>query len=54
MTYMCFRVIYTLPQITREQTRKNASHNAFVRECCQQTIDQLTAERRAIEAEFVG
>ena len=41
-------------EITREQTRKNASHNAFVRECCQQTIDQLTAERRAIEAELVG
>ena len=41
-------------EIDREQARKNASHNAFVRTCCQQTIDQLTAEKRAIEAELVG
>ena len=41
-------------EIEREQTRKNASHNAFVRTCCQQTIDQLTAEKREIEAELVG
>lgn len=32
----------------------NASHNGFVRTCCQQEIDQLRAEKDAIEAEVVG
>lgn len=41
-------------EIGRETARMRASHNGFVRECCQQTIDQLTAEKRAIEAELVG
>ena len=41
-------------EIERERTRQNASHNGFVRTCCQQTIDQLMAERRAIEEELVG
>ena len=41
-------------EIERERTRQNASHNAFVKTCCKQTIDQLTAEKRAIEAEVVG
>ena len=41
-------------EIERERTRQNASHNTFVKTCCQQTIDQLMAERRAIEAEVVG
>ena len=41
-------------EIGRETARMRASHNAFVRTCCQQTIDQLTAEKRAIEAELVG
>ena len=41
-------------EIERERTRQNASHNGFVRTCCQQTIDQLMAERRAIEEKLVG
>ena len=41
-------------EIARETARQNASHNSFVKTCCQQTIDQLTAEKRAIEAELVG
>ncbi len=41
-------------EIEREKTRQNASHNEFVRTCCQQTIDQLMAEKRAIEEELVG
>ena len=32
----------------------NASKNGFVRQCCQQTIDQLKAEKDAIEAEVIG
>lgn len=41
-------------EIEREKARQNASHNGFVRTCCQQTIDQLVAEKRAIEEEMVG
>ena len=41
-------------EIEKEKARQRASHNGFVRTCCQQTIDQLTAEKRAIEAEVVG
>ena len=41
-------------EIGRETARMRASHNTFVRTSCQQTIDQLTAEKRAIEAELVG
>ena len=41
-------------EIEREKARQNASHNAFVKTCCQQTIDQLMAEKRAIEEELVG
>ena len=41
-------------EIAREKARQNASHNEFVRTCCQQTIDQLTAEKRAIEEAVVG
>ena len=41
-------------EIEREKAWQNASHNGFVRTCCQQTIDQLTAEKRAIEEEMVG
>ena len=41
-------------EIKLERTRMNASHNGFVRQCCQQNIDQLTAEKNAIEAEVVG
>ena len=32
----------------------NTSRNGFVRTCCQQNIDQLKAEKDAIEMEVVG
>jgi len=41
-------------EIDAQRARMNASRNGFIRTCCQQTIDQLTAEKRAIEAEVVG
>ena len=41
-------------EIEREMTGRNSSHNSFVKTCCQQTIDRLMAERRAIEEELVG
>ena len=41
-------------EIELERTRMNASKNGFVRTCCQQNIDQLKAEKDAIEAEVVG
>ena len=37
-----------------QKTRMNASRNGFVRTCCQQEIDQLRAEKEAIEAEVIG
>lgn len=41
-------------EIELERVRMNASKNGFVRTCCQQNIDQLKAEKDAIEAEVVG
>lgn len=41
-------------EIEKEKARQRASRNGFVRQCCQQAIDQLTAEKKAIEAEVVG
>lgn len=41
-------------EIELERTRMNASKNGFIRICCQQNIDQLKAEKDAIEAEVVG
>jgi len=41
-------------EIEKERSRQRASRNGFVRECCQQNIDQLSAEKRAIEEELVG
>ena len=41
-------------EIELEQTRMNASKNGFIRTCCQQNIDQLMAEKRAIEEVTVG
>ncbi|MBQ9010308.1 MAG: hypothetical protein IJ088_13420 [Clostridia bacterium] len=40
--------------IEAQRTRMNASNNGFVKTCCQQEIDQLMAEKRAIEEEIVG
>ena len=41
-------------EIELERVRMNASRNGFVKTCCQQNIDQLKAEKDAIEAEVVG
>ena len=41
-------------EIEAQRDRMGASHNGFVRQCCQQEIDQLMAEKRAIEEEVVG
>ena len=41
-------------EIEKERSRQRSSRNGFVRECCQHTIDQLSAEKRAIEEELVG
>ena len=41
-------------EIEAQRIRMNASKNGFVRQCCQQEIDQLKAEQRVIEAEVVG
>lgn len=38
-------------EIQKEQKRQRSSRNAFVWTCCQQEIDQLTAERDAIDKE---
>ena len=51
----CIEVMKTYKrEIELERTRMNASKNGFVRQCCQQTINQLTAEKKAIEEEIVG
>ena len=41
-------------EIEAQRTRQMASSNGFVRTCCQQEIDQLTAEKNAIEMEVIG
>lgn len=41
-------------EIEMQRTRMNASKNGFIRTCCQQEIDQLKAEKDAIEMEVVG
>ena len=41
-------------EIELQRTRQNASKNGFIRTCCQQEIDQLTAEKNAIEEEVAG
>ena len=51
----CREVMMTYKkEIELERMRMNASHNGFVRQCCQQNIDQLKAEKEAIEMEVVG
>ena len=51
----CREVMQTYKkEIELERKRMNASHNGFVRQCCQQNIDQLKAEKEAIEMEVVG
>ena len=41
-------------EIEAEKKRQMASRNSFVRTCCQQTMDQLSDERKAIEKVFIG
>ena len=41
-------------EIEKERIRQRPSRNGFVKTCCQQTIDQLSAEKQAIEEELVG
>ena len=51
----CVEVMKTYKrEIELERTRMNASKNRFIRTCCQQTIDQLTAEKNAIDMEVNG
>ena len=40
-------------EIAAERERKNASHNAFVRQCCDQAISRLLEEKRKIEAAVI-
>ena len=37
-------------EIAAERNRKAQSHNAFVRQCCDQQIERLLAEKQQIEA----
>lgn len=41
-------------EIEAQRTRMNASRNGFIRTYCQQQIDQLSAEKDAIESEVIG
>lgn len=41
-------------EIEMQKVRINASHNGFVRTCCRQEIDQLKAEKEAIEMDVAG
>lgn len=41
-------------EIAAERDRKAHSHNAFVRQCCDQQISRLQREKRQIEAATVG
>ena len=41
-------------EIVREKERRSHSHNAFVRQCCDQQISRLINEKREIEAAIIG
>ena len=41
-------------EIAAERERKNHSHNAFVRQCCDQQIERLRAEKDEIEKATIG
>ena len=41
-------------EIEMQKARMNASHNSFIRTCCLQEINQLRAEKDAIDAEVIG
>ena len=37
-------------EIAAERNRKAQSHNAFIRQCCDQQIERLLTEKQQIEA----
>ena len=41
-------------EIEAERNRKAHSRNAFVRQCCDQAISRLRAEKNQIEAAYIG
>ena len=41
-------------EIKAERNRKAHSRNAFVRQCCDQAISRLRAEKSQIEAAIIG
>ena len=41
-------------EIAAERTRRTHSRNAFVRQCCDQQISRLMAEKNQIEAAIIG
>ena len=41
-------------EIEAERNRKAHSRNAFVRQCCDQAISRLQAEKSQIEATIIG
>ncbi len=41
-------------EIEAQRSRQNVTKNGFIWTCCQQEIDQLTAEKNAIELAVVG
>ena len=41
-------------EIAAERTRRSHSRNAFVRQCCDQAISRLMAEKNQIEAAIIG
>ena len=41
-------------EIELQRIRRDATKNGFIKTCCQQEIDQLKAEKDAIEEEVVG
>ena len=41
-------------EIAAQRDRKNHGRNAFVRQCCEQSILRLQQEKREIEAATVG
>ena len=47
-------VMMSNKEIRQQEIRRDASGNGFVKTCCQQEIDQLRAEKEAIEAEVIG
>lgn len=41
-------------EIAAEKNRRAQTHNAFIRQCCDQQIERLSAEKRLIERVTIG